>query len=277
MKKVGLLFLLGMVLYSGTVWAAAASRTINYQGRLTELNGTPVADGTHSITIRLYDNQTAAEGASKWADTYSVQTRNGYFSVLLGSTTPFSQAVDFSQQYWVGLRVDTDSEMTPRQPLNGVPYALKIEVPVGGIIAWHSDLFSKATIPTIPILPGNYVKCDGQVLNDPESVLNGAPIPNLNGVASGAGITNITGKPGVYLRGSSTSGSGSDDQMQGHIHNTGISYSTNGAGGSAVNTLQFSGTQSTGGPISDGANGNPRTGTETKPVTMTVIWIMRIK
>jgi hypothetical protein len=280
MKKVMMLLLLGMVLYAGTVWAAAASRTINYQGRLTDLSGNPVADGTHSITVRLYDAQAAAEGASKWADTYSVQTKNGYFGVVLGSTTAFPGTVDFSQQYWIGLRVDTDSEMTPRQVLNGVPYALNIEVPVGCIMAWHKSLFTST-----PTLQSNFVECNGQTLNDAESPLNGKIIPNLNGVASGVGINNVTGKPGVYLRGAETSGTGSDDQMQGHYHYrnpTGTQEwtPTTTAGsqyGFPSGAYVIGSAVTTGSPVSDGTNGGPRVGTETKPVTMTVVWIMRIK
>jgi hypothetical protein len=275
MKKVIMLLMLGMISCAGSAWAAAASRTINYQGRLTDLSGNPVVDGTHSITVRLYDAQAAAEGASKWADTYSVQTKNGYFSVVLGSTTAFPGTVDFSQQYWLGLRVDTDSEMTPRQALNGVPYALNIEVPVGTIMAWD-----KSRTGT-PALPANFVECNGQTLNDAESPYNGQVVANLNGVASGQGISGITGKPGVYLRGASTSGTGSDDQFQGH--NTVIPVVNSGLGGSqrmvvsaasdAVATNFYTATPI----IADGVNGTPRVGTETKPITMTIVWIMRIK
>ncbi len=63
-------------------------------------------------------------------------------------------------------------------------------VPIGGIIPWAKN------IPGVPALPANYVECNGQVLNDPQSPLNGQTIPDLNG-ASGSQR---------FLRGSTSSG-----------------------------------------------------------------------
>ncbi|PWG79214.1 beta strand repeat-containing protein [Pararcticibacter amylolyticus] len=57
-------------------------------------------------------------------------------------------------------------------------------VPVGSVVAWFPNLLSSAT------LSPNFVECNGQVLNDTQSVLNGITIPNLNS--------------GSYLTGSST-------------------------------------------------------------------------
>ena len=48
-------------------------------------------------------------------------------------------------------------------------------VPVGAVIPWHKDL------PGLPALPANFVECNGQVLNDPESPIDGVTIPNYNG------------------------------------------------------------------------------------------------
>lgn len=112
---------------AGHAWADVP-KTINYQGRLTNLAGDP-KEGTYSITISLYadpDGNTLA-----WRDVFSAPAKNGYFNVVLGAG---SQAlnIDFSIPYYVGIRVDTDPEMTPRQPLSSVPYALG--VPEGSII-----------------------------------------------------------------------------------------------------------------------------------------------
>ncbi len=269
MKKI-LFLCFAIVVCATSVWAASASRTINYQGRVTDLSGNPVVDGTHSIVVSFYDAPTG--GTLKWTDSFtSVNTKNGYFNILLGSGTQKLDTLDFSVQYYIGVRVDMDSEMTPRQPLAGVPYALNVETPVGAIVAWHKNLFAAAAIPTTPTLPGNFVECNGQTLNDPDSILNGAVIPNLNG-------------QGRFLRGSATSGTLQDDAFQGHrmnrntLGNTEYVPTIGGSGYDLVagTRVLFSG-NTTGDPITDGTNGTPRTASETRPTNMSVVWIMRIK
>jgi len=56
---------------------------INYQGRLTTPANAPYNDTTHTIDLVLYP--TASGGAKIWGERYAVQTRDGYFSVNLGS------------------------------------------------------------------------------------------------------------------------------------------------------------------------------------------------
>ena len=98
---------------------------LNFQGRLNNAQGQPVADGIHQLTFRIYD--VPVDGTPLWDETHSVATNNGLFSVLLGSTagnplTPelFSGGGD----RWLGIQVDADPEMEPRQPIASVPFAL---------------------------------------------------------------------------------------------------------------------------------------------------------
>ena len=52
---------------------------MNFQGRLARPDSTPVADGTHTLTFRIYDTQLG--GTVRWAEQIgSVVTRNGVFS-----------------------------------------------------------------------------------------------------------------------------------------------------------------------------------------------------
>src|SRR5689334_9060120 len=46
--------------------------------------------------------------------------------------------------------------------------------PIGGITAWCKNL------PGVPALAANFVECNGQVLSDVESPLDGQTIPDLN-------------------------------------------------------------------------------------------------
>jgi hypothetical protein len=103
---------------------ADVPKTINYQGRLTDLNGNPMPDGIYAVTTTLYNTLTG--GSNLWSDNYSVQTKNGYFNLILGSNVARPLNLDFNQQYYLGIAVSPDSEMTPRQPLNSTPYAMGI-------------------------------------------------------------------------------------------------------------------------------------------------------
>ena len=47
-------------------------------------------------------------------------------------------------------------------------------VPIGAVIPWFKDT------PGVPGLPSHYVECNGQVLDDPESPLDGATMPDIN-------------------------------------------------------------------------------------------------
>jgi hypothetical protein len=57
-----------------------------------------------------------------------------------------------------------------RTQLNGIA-AL---VPIGIVLPWFKD------IPGVPSLGENFVECNGQVLNDPESPLDGQFMPDIN-------------------------------------------------------------------------------------------------
>jgi hypothetical protein len=49
-----------------------------------------------------------------------------------------------------------------------------ISIPIGGVCAWMK------TLTNVPALPSEFVECDGQVLNDAGSPLDGITLPDLN-------------------------------------------------------------------------------------------------
>ncbi len=118
---------------------ATVPSTMSYQGRLTNGVGVDVPDGAYSLTFGLYD--AAVGGTLLWTETQaSVTVTGGLFSVVLGSTTPL--AVPFDRQYWLGIAVAADPEMTPRSPLTSVPYAMATRTPLPGIAHLISDTYS---------------------------------------------------------------------------------------------------------------------------------------
>ena len=152
-------------------------------------------------------------------------------------------------------------------------YLDEISVPVGGIIGWHKSF---ANVPALPA-SGKWVECNGQVLGDMLSPLNGQTIPNLNGAVGGADSPGQAAKVAMFLRGGVTSGTGQQDAFQGHWHN--LYVDTTGASGGqtrpafastlANNPIDFYESFKAKEAVSNGTNGTPRTANETRPVNMT--------
>jgi hypothetical protein len=104
--------------------AGAVPQTINYQGFLTTSGGAPV-DATVAMTFRLYAAESG--GVALWSETKpAVAVSNGIFSVVLGSTMPIQ--LPFDAPYWIGVTVNADDEMTPRQPAASSPYAFRAAI-----------------------------------------------------------------------------------------------------------------------------------------------------
>lgn len=146
--------------------------------------------------------------------------------------------------------------------------------PVGTILAWHKSLAGTPSLPGT----GEWVECNGQTLADAQSPYNGGVIPNLNGNAGGADSPGQTAKVAMFLRGGLTSGIGQQDAFQGHWHYGPSRYGASPWNDGALQSVDASGTIIlSGNPISDGTNGTPRTASETRPVNMSVVWIIKVK
>jgi hypothetical protein len=66
----------------GSPRAQGAPQLLNYQGRLTDVAGNP-RNGTFAMSFAILG------GPSAWSEAQSVAVTNGFFSVQLGSATPF--------------------------------------------------------------------------------------------------------------------------------------------------------------------------------------------
>jgi fibronectin-binding autotransporter adhesin len=119
--------------------SAAINSQINFQGKVTNPDGTNITSGSYSITFSLYN--VASAGTAIWAETDSVTVTNGIFQVNLGAGCPLLTAnacngntpVDFNNSsIFLGIKVSTDPEMTPRVSLTASPYAFNSDK-VGGL------------------------------------------------------------------------------------------------------------------------------------------------
>lgn len=124
-KFIGLLFIALMtLLLLSSIGSAAVPLTMNYQGYLTAAEGTPV-DAAVSILFSIYD--TATGGTALWSETQSVVVSNGIYNVVLGSVDPAGNPLNlpFDVPYFLGVKVETDLEMTPRHELTSAGYAFR--------------------------------------------------------------------------------------------------------------------------------------------------------
>jgi hypothetical protein len=125
----------GLVFIFGTSsLQAAINPMISFQGKLTNPDGTNVTDGSYSVRFRIYTDPTADTGACantcKWEETQaSVTVTGGLFHVNLGSSTALPGSVDFNgNTLYLGVKVGTDAEMTPRIRLTAAPYAFNSDL-----------------------------------------------------------------------------------------------------------------------------------------------------
>jgi hypothetical protein len=113
----------------------AITPLLQYQGRMTNPStGQPVSDGVYAVTFTLYNAGTG--GTVLWTETKNVPVTGGLFSTALGDTTPLSSTLFSGQALWLGIKVGSDLEATPRQAVLPVAYAMSL-VP-GAVITGSS-------------------------------------------------------------------------------------------------------------------------------------------
>lgn len=117
-------------------------------------------------------------------------------------------------------------------------------VPIGVILPWAKSLTN------VPALPTGWVECDGSVLNDATSVLNGQTIPNLNG-------------GNKFLRGATTSGGTGGAETHDH--------------GGVTGSKAADETTTTGEVNATRAHTHTISSASSLPTYYEVVWIMRVK
>jgi hypothetical protein len=126
----GILFLAVILFIAFSVYAEVP-KTINYHGYITDKDGVPV-NGNVNMILKIYN--VATGGNALWTETQTISVSNGIYDVILGKIYPVS--LTFNEQYYLGVKVGTDDEMTPRIQLTSVPYSFRAEYAnnVGGSI-----------------------------------------------------------------------------------------------------------------------------------------------
>jgi len=212
MKK--LLLLTSILVLTLLTWAYAINTAdsvgkIPYQGFLADISGNPVLDGDYDMVFTIYDDSTG--GTVLWTEMQMVSVTNGGFSVMLGSETPIpDSALSFPTQNpgdgsYLGITVNTDSEMSPRTELGGPPYAGFAHA-VSGHITTQPGLMRVSTIDGI--ISGD-VSVDSSGAN---ILLKSAPPPSSDRDTTLLAITADTSKAEIIL-GYVTDGSARDTTL----------------------------------------------------------------
>ncbi len=142
--------------FAAVALAADVPQTLTHQGRLYNAEGLPVS-GPLDVTFNVY----GAEGDATpiWSEKIAVTFEDGYFSATLGETSPLKDVFDGSVRY-VGIQVGADAEMSPRVPVNSVPYAILAGNVIGDI-----------TPTSISIGGAPVVDANGQWVGDPTGLV----------------------------------------------------------------------------------------------------------
>lgn len=164
------------------------------QGRVV-VAGTPL-EGDHQVTFRVYDGS----GDELHEETETVTFRGGYYAQAVGTgASGFLSAFTSGTARFVGIAIDGAAELTPRQPIVSVPYAIASYSVEGGPVTASSLAVRSGAIDT-PVVDatghwvgvGRTVPCAscvgaGEVTDE---TLTGAEIQN--GTLTGADVQDGT-------------------------------------------------------------------------------------
>jgi hypothetical protein len=161
-----------LILTAGIASAAPVTTSISYQGKLTNAAGTPLT-GTYTLTFRLYNVSTG--GTALDTIIQDVQVNQGLFTTNLS----YNPNLFNGQALWLGIKAGADPEMTPRQEIRPVPYALNV---AGGaldqILTKVTDIQTKVNtiLSRLTILQTNVTKIN-ETVTAIDNKLNAPPEP----------------------------------------------------------------------------------------------------
>jgi hypothetical protein len=125
----------------GDVSSSLMTGSFPIQGRLTNAAGNPVPDGDYSITASLY---TALSGGTAlcFDNDPTIAVTNGLFNMVVDGCSAYITGGTL----YVGIKVGSDLEMTPRQEIYPVPYAM-----VAGTLEVGADIIGSTSYAVLDI------------------------------------------------------------------------------------------------------------------------------
>ena len=103
--------------------AAAIPSSFSYQGTLRDADGNLI-NGTVNLSLHLYGVVTG--GTALYTEAFTdVNVRDGLFTVVVGDAQALPASVFNTVPLYLGIKVNNDAELLPRQRLHPVPYAMQ--------------------------------------------------------------------------------------------------------------------------------------------------------
>jgi hypothetical protein len=120
----GFLPIFSLFLFFSVQVMYAQNARLGVQGILRKSNGAVLEDGNYDITFKLYNAEQG--GTALWSEIQQdVEVNSGIYTVALGSVTSLS--LPFNEDYYLGVKVGSTPEMSPRAKLTIAPYALSLK------------------------------------------------------------------------------------------------------------------------------------------------------
>jgi len=116
-----LLAIIGIVSLFAATAIGADHQDINFQGRLTDPGGSPVANGTYSLIFSIWDDSTG--GTQWWSQMQDVQITSGLFNTVFDNPFAFLFVTDApapTGPFFIQTQVEGDSPMDPRIRVSSV-------------------------------------------------------------------------------------------------------------------------------------------------------------
>ncbi|TNE32252.1 hypothetical protein EP342_05170 [bacterium] len=196
---------------------AQIPQTMNYQGKLEDNSGNPVADGNYSVIFTIYD--AATSGNLLWTESRTITTEDGFFNLILGENTAINISTD--KQLWLNVNVE-GTDLTPRTKLAGNLSTLSTKSIENTATAGNSvvEAINSSTggVNTLKLADGTISNSELQSLNN----VSGNIQSQLDGKQ--ATLPDTTGKTGKYLS----------------VSSTGLSWEAVSGGGSSVTATTLS-------------------------------------
>lgn len=176
---------------------AAAPPTLSYQGTLTDKAGNPIT-ATRTIVFSLYNVVTG--GTATWTETQTLTVTGGRFGAVMGLTSPLDVSL-LGGDTWLGIAVQGEPEMTPRQKLTSVAYAMKAQV--AETVSSSDSIIPAGTVVAFAgtTAPAGWLMCDGTAVSRTTYARLYADIGNAHGYGDNSTTFNVPDYRGRFLRG----------------------------------------------------------------------------
>lgn len=125
MKKTNILsiILVTLIAISITSSAYAVPMSINYQGKLTDPNGS-VLNGEYQMSFSLFNTDT--NGTTLWSEQQTIMVADGIYNVQLGAVNPLSADIFDNDALFLEVMIESET-LSPRQRLTSVAFAIRAQ------------------------------------------------------------------------------------------------------------------------------------------------------